>query len=184
MNQFRCVRFRNISKNESKSKKEEDKSIQQKIGTRVEQQRSFYVLYAMLVTRATFHAETSELKTMAPLNTTRTPQNHHRRTSHREERKNGKKEVNYSSDVCDFAISKNQSKSKKKKKINRSNKRLERVEQQRSFHVLAYMLVTLATFHAETSELKTMAPRNTTRTPQSPQKNITQREEGKNGKRK
>ena len=49
----------------------------------------------------------------------------------------------------------------KKEKKNRSNKRLERVEQQRSFYVLAYMLVTLATFHAETLELKTMASRNT-----------------------
>ena len=73
-----------ISKNESKKAKGEEKSKQQKIGTRVEQQRSFHVLAYMLVTLATFHAEMSELKTMAPLNTTRTPQNHHRRTSQRE----------------------------------------------------------------------------------------------------
>jgi hypothetical protein len=38
------------------------------------------------------------------------------------------------------------------------------------------MLVTLATFHAETSELKTLAEENTARTPQSPQKSITQSE--------
>ena len=54
-----------ISKNESKKATGEEKSKQQKIGTRVEQQRSFHVLYSMLVTLATFHPETSELKTLA-----------------------------------------------------------------------------------------------------------------------
>ena len=78
--------------------------------------------------------------------------------------------------MCDFAISKNESKKAKGEEKSKQQKIGTRVEQQRSFHVLAYMLVTLATFHAETSELKTLAPRNTTRTPQSPQKSITQRE--------
>jgi hypothetical protein len=148
-----------ISKNQSKSKKGEDKSIQQKIGTRVEQQRSFHVLAYMLVTLATFHAETSELKTMAPRNTARTPQSPQKNITQREEKewKKGSELV----PMCDFSQYL-KIKAKAKKEEDKSiQQKLERGEQQRSFYVLSNMLVTRATSHLETSPLKSPASLNT-----------------------